>query len=523
MLQDQPNPDSSTASLTAEKLRRRYLVALTLIALLTILSQLVVQVLILDQEYDSRVVNIAGRQRMLSQSITKTALYIAEADSPQSSLAYRQELDSIVTRWERSHLGLLHGDAGLGLPGRNSDEIIGLFKKIDPEYQAMVKAARHLIAAAERGDPINQDIQGIRDHEARFLQGMDDIVSRYDREAEYKVSVASGFEFFLMGVTLLVLTLEALFIFAPVTRRIRHDMRVLEKKEESMSRLFSVSPSAMLLVDNMNLSILRVNQQTSELIGETPENIVKENLRKYLDPSLETNHVFFEKIIKKEPIKDYEADLIDVRNTVFRVLVSVQEIFISGREVLVLGMTNISELKKAQQTLEHHATFDEMTGLVNRRTGLMVLRNSMAQSKRDHRQLCVCFADLDGLKTANDNYGHAEGDWLLRTVAETLASSIRAGDVAVRLGGDEFLLVLHDCPIEDARRLLTRVEDRLSAISIQEDKPFRVSVSYGITAYDPERHSKTDELIADADALMYRAKQKKKFQTPGAGEARSNS
>ena len=147
---------SSTASLSADILRTRYIVALTLIALLTILSQGVVQFLISDQEHDSRVVNIAGRQRMLSQRITKTSYFIASAKSPESSRAYRQELDSIISLWEHSHLGLLNGDAELGLPGHNSPEIAALFERIHADHLAMVAAARHLLAATERGDPIEQ-------------------------------------------------------------------------------------------------------------------------------------------------------------------------------------------------------------------------------------------------------------------------------------------------------------------------------------------------------------------------------
>ncbi len=202
-----------------------------------------------------------------------------------------------------------------------------------------------------------------------------------------------------------------------------------------------------------------------------------------------------------------------MQNTVINALVSVREIHFAGRNVWVLGMTNISELKKAQKALEHFATFDEMTGLVNRRTGLMVLENSMARSKRDHRPLTLCFADLDGLKTTNDRFGHTEGDWLLRKTAEILSRSIRAGDVAVRLGGDEFLLIFHDCQKEAVSRLLARIEDRIIAIGIQEHKPYTMGISFGVTGFDPERHSTPEEFIAEADQRMYEVKQERKRLT----------
>ena len=499
---------------TANQLRNRYIVALSLIALLTIFSQIVVQILIADQEYDSRIINIAGRQRMLSQRITKTSFYVARADTKELSETYRQQLDGMLALWERSHRGLQHGDSELGLPGRNSNEILALFERIEPDHRAMLAATQHLLAASVQGASIDQAIRQLREHEAAFLKGMDEIVFLYDKDAKHKVAVARWLELGLMALTLAVLGLEAMFIFAPVTRRIRHDMRALEKKTEDMSRLFSANPSAMLLVDNKDLTILDANQKASDLIGVDREVAAKGNLRDYLDPNHEANRRFLEKIAANESLNDYEVVVvIGARNTVVNGLVSVREINFGGRDVYAIGIANISELRKAQQTLERHATFDDMTGLVNRRTGLLLLDKAMARFPRDQREFTICFADLDGLKTANDRFGHAEGDWLLRATADVFTASIRASDIAIRLGGDEFLLILHDCTTVAAGRFLSRIEDRLAAISAEENKPFRMGISYGLTTYDPVRHPTPDDLIAEADTLMYKAKQKKKQQT----------
>ncbi len=247
MANNEPIP-ALNAALTADQLRRRYITALSLIALLTIASQIVMQYLISDQAYDSRVVNIAGRQRMLSQKITKTACYLANARTPETATSDRRRLEEALALWERSHHGLLRGDTELGLPGKNSEDVITLYNRIDPHHQAIVAATRNLLAASAQGLSVDQDIQRIREHEPSFLQGMDEIVFRYDQEAKDKVAIARWLELALMTLTLLVLTLEALFIFAPVTRRVRQDMLALEQKEEDMRRLFSVSPSALLLV-----------------------------------------------------------------------------------------------------------------------------------------------------------------------------------------------------------------------------------------------------------------------------------
>ena len=501
---------SSQSTITTDQLRWRYIVALSLIALLTVFSQGVMQFLLSDQEYDSRVINIAGRQRMLSQKIAKTSFYVATTESTESVGILRQQLAELLTLWERSHSGLLRGDADLGLLGRNSVEVMGLFKRIEPHHQAIVTATRHLLAAAERSESITFDIQQIREHETQFLQGMDEIVFRYDLEAKRKVAVARWLELVLMALTLLVLALEARFIFAPVTHRIRDDMQALEEKEEDMSQLFSASPTAMLMVDSKDLAIIEVNQKASDLIGLPIQTITGSCLRDYFDATYATSLLFLESLARHPSINNNEVVLLDMQHAIINVLVSVREITYEGREVLVLGITNISELKEAQLSLEHYATFDEMTGLVNRRAGLLVLENSMARSRRDGRQLAIAFADIDGLKTTNDRFGHADGDWLIRTCAKAFTDSIRAGDIATRLGGDEFLLIFHDCSMEEASGLISRIEHRLADIGAREYKPYPISISYGLAAFDATRHAKSEDLVAEADALMYRVKQERK-------------
>ena len=513
---------ASAASLSASQLRRRYVVALSLIAILTIASQAVVQFLIADQEHDSRVVNIAGRQRMLSQEITKLSYFILNAESFDAAFGYRRELEEALSLWQRSHVGLLRGDAGMGLPGKNSNEVIALFGRIQPHPEAIVAATKAILSSSASTATLARNIHRLREHESGFLKGMNDIVFRYDLEINAKVEFARRLEIGLMSVTLVVLMLEAVLIFAPATRRIQRDMQEIANREEDLEHLFAVSPTALLLVVRKDLTILRANQKAMKLIGVSVDEIARTSLGNYLDENDAANRDFLEKINRGETFNEYEVILLDSRRSILETLVSVRAIGFCGQSVFVLGITNITELKKAQQALEHFATFDEMSGLMNRRTGLIMLEKAMARFRRDGGRLAVCFADLDGLKTANDRFGHAQGDWLIRTVAEVLTGVIRASDAAVRLGGDEFLLILHDCSLEEGARLLARAETRLKEIEAVEHKPFPMGFSHGVVAFSPEKHPTADELIAEADSLMYQAKQEKKrlrvesepFQSP---------
>jgi diguanylate cyclase (GGDEF)-like protein len=512
-------PDQDIAEFTANRMRARYIVALGLIALLTLVSQWVIQHSLAAQEHDSRVVNIAGRQRMLSQKITKTSLYLQTAESASARLAFTAQLRDALSLWTQSHLGLQHGDAGLGLPGNNSPEILALFSAIEPDYAAMVAAVERIIARPDATPDLTTAVAELSMHEAPFLAGMDAIVFRYDSEAKRKVNSARYLEIGLAALTLIVLVLEARLIFAPAVRRMRHDMHRHEVHEADMERLFSSNPTAMFLVDEHTLNISRGNGKAEALMSCSPNGYIDHPLCEFIDAKFEANRSFLEKIRAGDPLNEYEVVLLDARRSVVEALASACRISYAGQNRYVIGITDISAIKKAQQTLQYYATFDEMTGLVNRRTGLLMLATEMGRARRDKRPLTVCYVDLDRLKQVNDTFGHHEGDWVIKALSGSLAESIRDGDVAIRLGGDEFLLVLHDCSRESAAQLIGRIEQKLRDSSYAKDCPYQVSASFGLVIYDPLIHLTPEILVDAADKHMYEVKHGKQAGTASSESA----
>jgi PAS domain S-box-containing protein len=227
---------SSAAKMSASQFRRRYFLALSLIAILVIVSQAMIQWLIASQSSDSSIINIAGRQRMLSQKITKLTYYISETSSIDSVSRHRKELEDTVRLWQRSHDGLVRGDPEMGLPRSNSVAAQELFEQLQPHQDAMVNAAWAILSSTD-GAALGQSIQEIRRHEADFLKIMNDITFLYDREAHDKVEVARWFQLGLMCIMLLALVLEARLIFAPVTRRIERDMQELADSKQDIEQL----------------------------------------------------------------------------------------------------------------------------------------------------------------------------------------------------------------------------------------------------------------------------------------------
>lgn len=164
----------------------------------------------------------------------------------------------------------------------------------------------------------------------------------------------------------------------------------------------------------------------------------------------------------------------------------------------------------AQNKLEYYATTDEMTGLLNRRTGLLLLEKNFEMAKRNQIELSIAYIDANNLKYINDNYGHNEGDYLIKTISNVILESIRDTDFASRLGGDEMLITFIDCNFTNSEIIIKRIENKLNKINKENNKPFDIIISYGISSYLDNKIPNIDDFIADADNKMYLDKQNKK-------------
>ncbi|MEM8939923.1 MAG: type IV pili methyl-accepting chemotaxis transducer N-terminal domain-containing protein [Bacteroidota bacterium] len=211
-----------------------YLIALGCIALAIIISQILIQTSISRQQDDARVINVAGRQRMLSQKITKVALKIKQGTGSYS--ANYQELEEALYLWKKSHDGLLNGDPTLGLNGNNSPTIIQMFDSIDPNFKAIYKSALSIIKK-ESGKNISDYLDIILAHETDFLIGMNEIVFQYDREATEKVINLQNTELYLFFGSLLIIVLELFFVFRPLAKNIQTTVTELQESETSSKKM----------------------------------------------------------------------------------------------------------------------------------------------------------------------------------------------------------------------------------------------------------------------------------------------
>ena len=176
-----------------------------------------------------------------------------------------------------------------------------------------------------------------------------------------------------------------------------------------------------------------------------------------------------------------------------------------GRVAYVVGTgRDVTEQRRLEQRLSYLATHDQLTGLPNRVFLEETLRRAISRARRGVRS-AVLFLDLDSFKVVNDTYGHPVGDRLLVALAEMLSGLVRAEDLVVRWGGDEFVVLLEDTTPEEARTVAGRIASAVAEAPFRvDDREFAISVSIGLAAVEGD--AAPEQVLARADAAMYRAK-----------------
>jgi diguanylate cyclase (GGDEF)-like protein len=165
----------------------------------------------------------------------------------------------------------------------------------------------------------------------------------------------------------------------------------------------------------------------------------------------------------------------------------------------------VRELHTALARMRTMATHDTLTGLPNRHSFYEQLQHSLRNVEQSKTTFAVMFIDLDGFKPINDTLGHAAGDEVLKTVANRLKQCVRRNDVVARIGGDEFVITLSGIDATSLLSVVHKIIDTIAAPYIGIANTVTLTSSVGIATY-PDNGRTVDELVAHADAAMYRSK-----------------
>jgi diguanylate cyclase (GGDEF)-like protein len=175
--------------------------------------------------------------------------------------------------------------------------------------------------------------------------------------------------------------------------------------------------------------------------------------------------------------------------------------------LLVRALEHVLEQSQMDSELRSLALTDDLTGLQNRRGFVALATQQLRLALRNREGLLLFFVDVDNLKETNDNFGHHEGDLVLRRVADALTQTFRDSDILARLAGDEFAVLAADTSSQDQDVMLRRLEQSLMELQAHEIR-YDLSVSVGMVRFDPRESVSLEELLARADEAMYENKRK---------------
>ena len=315
------------------RIRKWYLLALAAIALSIVVAQILIQHHLNSQLDDSKVINVAGRQRAYSQKLTKEVLLLKELSDPEQRNQIFAELRETLTVWKESHQALQHSDVAMGISKDENEEVQELFHKINPHYDAMVSAVENILADfRESGKSIPDQlyVDILLENERTFLKMMDAIVNKYDVLSKTHLQNLKFKEYLLLAISLLILILEIFFIFKPLSLQIRNTIKNLivahkksdenakeikklfQEKEKSLQELqelnFVIDNAALFASAKQDGNVVFISKKFNELLGRNAQELNRplyeilttdEGQQQYLAEVLKSNR----KNIRTEEIK----------------------------------------------------------------------------------------------------------------------------------------------------------------------------------------------------------------------------
>lgn len=300
--------------------------------------------------------------------------------------------------------------------------------------------------------------------------------------------------------------LEAFAVQAALAIEHAREHQALLDSETLLRRMFDESPIGKALF-GPDGRYQRVNRAYCEFLGRSPEDFIGHRVADFAHPDEvdATTRLSQEIRGSSTRIARVEKRYLHADGTERWGRLSLTRIGDGDRMSVLAAIEDVTEARAAEQQLRHLALHDSLTGLPNRTLILDRLAQALARARRDGTRVAVAVVDIDHFKMVNDSYGHPVGDQLLVDVAARLTSALRTSDTAGRLGGDEFIVVCEG--VTDATELDAIASRLRTAVRVPIEiagVPVLASASVGCTTGTAD--ATADQLVAEADAALYRAK-----------------
>ncbi|MDQ7787364.1 MAG: diguanylate cyclase [Thermodesulfovibrionales bacterium] len=282
------------------------------------------------------------------------------------------------------------------------------------------------------------------------------------------------------------------------------------KKSEEQYRSLVESTDDSICVVNRNYRYLFINKKHLARLGLSDEGYIGRLYNEFHSP--EETKAFIEKaevvFNRGESVHHEYQSLRDGRY--FLLTLSPAQRVEGTITAITVISKEITDYKRMQEQLRELSLTDQLTCIYNRR-GLFTLVDPMLkQAKRQKKGIFMLYADIDNMKEINDTFGHREGDAALIETVNILRTNYRESDIIARIGGDEFVVIPVGTTGDNIEKIVDRLEKSLEIYNSKRTHDYRLSLSIGVTYYDPENPCTIEELLTQADELMYKYKKNKK-------------
>lgn len=293
---------------------------------------------------------------------------------------------------------------------------------------------------------------------------------------------------------------------------LRAEIAERHQAEENLQQLFDAAPVPMVLSRGRDGIVLRANKLALNLFSVQPHQLNEVRAPQfYVNP--EQRYALFERIHAEGQVRAQEVNLLTFDGKPFDGLLSANRIEYEGDpDCVFVGVMDITELNRIKEELEQLVNIDMLTGINNRRAFFSTCERELRRRNRNGERISIMMIDIDEFKRINDNYGHAQGDEVLKAIATRLQAHIREFDILGRIGGEEFAIMLPGLDAQAARevaeRLRQEVRRPLAGVNLAESglsTPLTMTISIGIAEVSHDAH-KIDTALSQADHAMYRAK-----------------
>ncbi len=482
-------------------IKQAYWIAFAILALWATFAFVTMVSLISSQDKYGELINLSGKQRMLSQ---RTAYY---AQLVYNKNTDKIELKKILSKMKDDHTYITNNLTSENIKnyyfkkdGLNS-QVKNYFKTISNFCED--RSAKNLKEISKKTEPL--------------LKQLNKAVSMFEKENAQIIKKLEQRELFIYVGTLLTLILEAIFIIRPMLLsnkqyldRLEDEVDKQTKELQIFEEVFKNSREGMIITDS-DETILNINTAFTYITGFTEKDVKddtprilksnKHNKKFYTNMwnSIEKNGIWSGEIINKtKDNKEIYENLTIIKLN-------------HNSEIYYLSIfSDITERVRYVKQLDYLATHDSLTGLVNRTEMLERIEHAIRLSQRTQKKIAVLFIDLDNFKIINDSLGHSVGDKLLVECSRRLLDSIRVSDTLGRIGGDEFVVLVEALEYKgDETNVVNRLLESLNMVYVIEGEEIHISASVGVTYYPckPEQDDvSAEELIKQADLAMYEAK-----------------